>query len=410
LSEWATYEWSSSVFRDSFQNGCMTQSKQHLWSGLTAALFLTTTLGTASVSFANPVSPSGNEGENTVSADASPDTVIARNSVDIEAASESHDEVVKVGEYQSEQPIGSSDEAIAEILPYAQDGRETAILYVNDIPVLTFLGSETSDVESHDSSSAQAPSATQALVTEEGDADVKVASSQEVDSGRRRSERSPDTEPEVDETDPVWRATAVAAKLNQLYRDGVDPASITVAWSDDSNAFVISANGEELARVDSTTILPDTTNNLAQDALQATNRIRRQMGGAAPLSFIEGYSDYQLYLQSQPIALGPVQFTLTGMASWYGPGFDGNYSASGEVFNQNALTAAHRSLPFGTNVRVTNLDNGLSVVVRVNDRGPYSGDRVIDLSMGAAAAIGLVQSGIAPVNLEVLGTTQTASN
>jgi rare lipoprotein A len=97
------------------------------------------------------------------------------------------------------------------------------------------------------------------------------------------------------------------------------------------------------------------------------------------------------------------------MASWYGPGFDGNYSASGEVFNQNALTAAHRNLPFGTQVRVTNMDNGMSVVVRINDRGPYSGDRIIDLSRGAASAIGLVQSGVAPVNLEVLGAATAAS-
>jgi rare lipoprotein A len=98
------------------------------------------------------------------------------------------------------------------------------------------------------------------------------------------------------------------------------------------------------------------------------------------------------------------------MASWYGPGFDGNYSASGEVFNQNALTAAHPSLPFGTQVRVTNLDTGLSVVVRINDRGPHTGGRIIDLSTAAADAIGLTVSGVAPVNLQVLGTAQTASN
>jgi rare lipoprotein A len=97
------------------------------------------------------------------------------------------------------------------------------------------------------------------------------------------------------------------------------------------------------------------------------------------------------------------------MASWYGPGFDGNYSASGEVFNQNAMTAAHRTLPFGTQVRVTNMDNGLSVVVRINDRGPFHGDRVIDVSTAAAEAIGLVNSGVAPVSLEVLGTAQSAS-
>ena len=92
----------------------------------------------------------------------------------------------------------------------------------------------------------------------------------------------------------------------------------------------------------------------------------------------------------------------SGMASWYGPGFHGNRSASGEVFNQNALTAAHRTLPFGTQVRVTNLNTGQSVIVRINDRGPFSGGRIIDLSRGAASEIGMVSSGVAQVRVEVL--------
>jgi rare lipoprotein A len=92
-----------------------------------------------------------------------------------------------------------------------------------------------------------------------------------------------------------------------------------------------------------------------------------------------------------------------GMASWYGPGFHGRRTANGERFNQHGMTAAHRSLPLGTNVKVTNLNNGRSVVVRINDRGPFSGGRIIDLSQGAARLIGVVQSGVAPVLLEVLG-------
>lgn len=92
----------------------------------------------------------------------------------------------------------------------------------------------------------------------------------------------------------------------------------------------------------------------------------------------------------------------SGMASWYGPGFHGNRSASGEVFDQNALTAAHRTLPFGTQVRVTNLNTGQSVVVRINDRGPFSGGRIIDLSRGAAGEIGMISSGVARVRVEVL--------
>ena len=91
-----------------------------------------------------------------------------------------------------------------------------------------------------------------------------------------------------------------------------------------------------------------------------------------------------------------------GRASWYGPGFHGRKTASGERFNMNAYTAAHRSLPFGTKVRVTNKRDGRSVVVRMNDRGPYSGGRILDVSKAAASRLGLVATGTAPVTLQVL--------
>ena len=94
--------------------------------------------------------------------------------------------------------------------------------------------------------------------------------------------------------------------------------------------------------------------------------------------------------------------THSGEASWYGPGFYGNRTASGEVFRPGTMTAAHRTLPFGTRVRVTNLWNGRKAVVRINDRGPFAGDRVIDLAHGAASELGLTSSGIAQVRLEVL--------
>ncbi|RFC69517.1 MULTISPECIES: septal ring lytic transglycosylase RlpA family protein [Mesorhizobium] len=86
-----------------------------------------------------------------------------------------------------------------------------------------------------------------------------------------------------------------------------------------------------------------------------------------------------------------------GKASWYGPGFHGRSTASGERFNQSNLTAAHKYLPFGTKLRVTNARNGKSVVVRINDRGPYVRGRLLDLSKGAATQIGMVRSGSASV-------------
>ncbi len=91
-----------------------------------------------------------------------------------------------------------------------------------------------------------------------------------------------------------------------------------------------------------------------------------------------------------------------GLASWYGPGFHGRPTASGERFDQNALTAAHKRLPFGTRVLVYRVDSGETVVVRINDRGPFIPGRIIDLSKAAARAIGLDRSGVTEVKLYTL--------
>jgi len=93
-----------------------------------------------------------------------------------------------------------------------------------------------------------------------------------------------------------------------------------------------------------------------------------------------------------------------GIASWYGPGFHGNRTANGEIYDQYEMTAAHPSLPHGTHVMVTNLTNGRAVEVRINDRGPFVGGRAIDLSYAAARAIDLVGPGTARVRIEVLGS------
>lgn len=95
----------------------------------------------------------------------------------------------------------------------------------------------------------------------------------------------------------------------------------------------------------------------------------------------------------------------TGFASWYGPGFHGRRAANGSRFDMNALTAAHRTLPFGTKVRVSNTRNGQACVVTITDRGPYIGNRIIDLSKAAAAALGMLSSGVSRVSLEVLSLT-----
>ena len=116
-----------------------------------------------------------------------------------------------------------------------------------------------------------------------------------------------------------------------------------------------------------------------------------------------------------PVAVLLFLFTLTGCrllpwgghvqkgtASWYGNEYHGRATASGEIFNENAMTAAHRSLPFGTLVRVKNLQNDRTCVVRINDRGPFIRGRIIDLSKRAARELGMLAAGVVPVRLEIL--------
>ncbi len=226
------------------------------------------------------------------------------------------------------------------------------------------------------------------------------------------------------DNDPVQIAGVVAAKINQLNRENVDGSKITVSWKagekstanqaqkksaplqQNGDRYVIKINGEELVEINEGTRLADSTNNLAQDALQATNRLRRLLGNASPLKEIANLPMRQpvsMPKQPQQIAVGAVRDTLRGIASFYGYDFAGNRTASGQRFNPEAMTAAHRSLPFGTQVRVTNTRNGRSVVLRINDRGPFIRGRIIDVSTGAARVLGMMGSGVAPVRVEVLG-------
>jgi rare lipoprotein A len=99
---------------------------------------------------------------------------------------------------------------------------------------------------------------------------------------------------------------------------------------------------------------------------------------------------------------GEVLLTLEGVASYYADEFHGRQTSNGEIYDMNGLTAAHRTFPFGTKVHITNLENGKTVIVRVNDRGPFHEGRIIDLSLGAAKELDLVRSGTARVKIEVL--------
>jgi rare lipoprotein A len=120
-----------------------------------------------------------------------------------------------------------------------------------------------------------------------------------------------------------------------------------------------------------------------------------------PLSFGGGCNAVSTASDSSPTHADGRQFQR-GLASWYGPGFQGRRTASGESFHAGAMTAAHRDLPFGTRVRVVNEGTGRSVVVRINDRGPFHGRRIIDLAQAPAQSLGLTAAGFAHVSLHRL--------
>ncbi|BAZ07524.1 hypothetical protein NIES3974_41880 [Calothrix sp. NIES-3974] len=248
------------------------------------------------------------------------------------------------------------------------------------------------------------------------------------------------------------QATQIAEKINQLAANKIDANQITVsskkAHASDDVRYFIRVDGQEFIELNANTRLPDTTGNIAQDTLQAANRMRRLLGNAKPLNSFphiavtpsnpiasakptptKPVKVSQSETKKTPVkpvkpgqqAIAPTKKILTqspktttitnsrvrathrGMASYYS--YEGSRyrrTANGERFNPHQLTAAHRSLPFGTRVRVTNLRNGRSVIVRINDRGPFTGGRIIDISLGAAQQIGMISSGVAMVQLEVL--------
>lgn len=238
---------------------------------------------------------------------------------------------------------------------HAHKNRQAATVYVKDIPVLTY---------------------------------IDAADSAEVVSGWLPS-------PVTAADGALASASELAAQLENMSEQD---AAFTAHW--DEGSYVVMAGESPLVTLGETVQLPDATDNEAENALQVTNRLRRLLGNnpAEPVTEVIG----RPAPAAPPQQVAAVRSSYSGMASWYGPGFHGRRSASGESFNQYAMTAAHRTLPFGTQVRVTNLNNGRNVVVRINDRGPYSHGRIIDLSAGAASAIGLRSAGVGPVQIEVL--------
>ena len=128
------------------------------------------------------------------------------------------------------------------------------------------------------------------------------------------------------------------------------------------------------------------------------------------LIFIQGCSTLSssVALRPAPQVVSPPSVKEVGEASWYGPSFNGKRTASGHTFDETKMTAAHRTLPLGSKVKVTNLNNGKSVEVEINDRGPYTKGRVIDLCHAAAKALGIREDGTARVSIEPLDNSVAA--
>lgn len=423
----------------SFTMECMSQK---LWSGLTTAAFLCTALAPVSSAFADAQTDLANEVDEVSqkkvpSLDASTEpgssaplpapvgSALETDTVRPGAISETLStnriaaalgEVRKVGEYQDQEETDTAEDLTVTIIPHEVNNRSSATLRIQSIPVFTFLGAVTQPDSSSVSTAIAPDSPVESAAVGEAET-VKRPTPPEADAsavvpGQPDSSSGATSSPGAtgeSAADPMQRAGAIAARLRQLYRDGTSAETITVRWDAQRERYVIQVGSEELIEMSADIILPDTTRNPAEDALQATNRLRRLLGSAPPLQDIQDRPRPAVRVSVSPANRAGSTRVASGIASWYGPGFHGNRSASGEVFNQNAMTAAHRYLPFGTQVRVTNLNTGRSVVVRINDRGPFSRGRVIDLSAGAARAIGMIGSGVAPVSLEVVGRSHTAS-
>ncbi len=115
-----------------------------------------------------------------------------------------------------------------------------------------------------------------------------------------------------------------------------------------------------------------------------------------------GNQDYVVLGREYKVWNGIEQYSEEGKASWYGPGFHGLYTSNGELYDQEGISAAHKNLPLPSYLKVANLDNGKTIIVRVNDRGPFHGDRILDLSHGAAKKLGLVGPGTAHVKVTLI--------
>ncbi len=212
------------------------------------------------------------------------------------------------------------------------------------------------------------------------------------------------------------KAEDIAAKLDQLVKSKKFSADKLYPVKT-NDGIVLKIDGTDLFKLSnselaSSTILgqvqlTETKDFNAQSlecGLKLTNVIRTAFGvKALPASFLKLAELTARHSLADLTAMAKATSKFSGNASWYGPHFHGHKTSDGTIFNQEGLTAAHRSLPFGTKLLVLNRKTGASCVVKVNDRGPFIGGRIIDLSKGAARQLNMLGSGVAMVDCIVLG-------
>ncbi|MFQ3614132.1 MAG: septal ring lytic transglycosylase RlpA family protein, partial [Cyanobacteriota bacterium] len=256
---------------------------------------------------------------------------------------------LKIGEQQQQ-----TSQPISTLYDYQMDGQQVVTVYVRDLPVVSFV-----------------------------------------------------EQPELD--NPLERATSLVAQLNQIAQGSLKDTTITLDWADPKPTeqesgvplYAIHVNEEELLRIDEGVLLVDSQRPV-DTAVLAVNRLRRLLLDAPPIqapalpqspTLTATARQPKTGAQQEPVpaptrVVGPVQ---EGIASWY----DLHKT-------RHEMTAAHPTLPFGTEVRVTNVENGRQAIVRINDRGPFIPGRIIDVSIRAAEVLGMIRSGIAPVRVEVI--------
>ncbi|MDX2257011.1 MAG: septal ring lytic transglycosylase RlpA family protein [Pseudanabaenaceae cyanobacterium bins.39] len=307
---------------------------------------------------------------------------------------------IKVGETRSQTLQRERNDSVARIHAHQINGKNAATVYVRGIPVVTYVEDDTvkPDVQKAQELNVSSPESSNQDGRTKGKGSEKINTDAKSSSLTVASVDNPETL--LSSPNPIERATAAAALINKFNREGIDASQITPIWRD--GKYLIKLGDRTMLKFDKNALFPDSLKNETADIIESTNLLRRLLGGAAPISDVIGAPKPEPVAIVTPALNNRIVGVMSGMASWYGPGFDGNYSASGEIFRASDLTAAHPSLPFGTMVRVINMDNGQSVVVRINDRGPYAHGRIIDISTAAANVIGLISSGVAPVRLEVL--------